>query len=105
MAYQPEEPKFPSGYSMRLTSGDRVSVDNDIFHKVLTIGQKPAFYMYTFFNSTEVDDMKETPKLPVLRELYIRLFKFTSFVGVMLQNLFQLFFISLSKCYYLCSIN
>lgn len=100
MAYQPEVTKFPNGYSVQLTSGDSVSVDSGIFHKILNIGQKPAFYMYWFYNSTDIADITEVsklPDLPVITELYIRSYKIFTFGNILLQNLFQMFF-SLSNC-------
>lgn len=99
MAYQPDITKHLNGYSVQLASGDHISVDNGIFHKVLNIGQRPAFYMYTFYNSTEVEDFKEVSKLPVVTELYIRFSRMITFCNVMLQNLVQMFF-SFSECQY-----
>lgn len=94
VVFEPEVPKRQIGQSFKLTKGNRMHVLSGTFHKVLNIGDNPAFYMYTFFNGTEVleqDSNLSKTKLPIFRELFTRLANMIMFGKLVTSNIIQLF--------------
>lgn len=52
--------------AFHLTKGETIQVPSKVFHKIHTVGEKPACYMYTFMNSTMKkmdDDPSRMPKI------------------------------------------
>ncbi|KAM3961558.1 vitamin K-dependent gamma-carboxylase-like [Aphomia sociella] len=77
VVYEPEVAKQYIGQSYRLTSGNKIKVASGYFHKILNIADKPSYYMYTFYNSTDLNTVIANTtqlKLPIGKEL-IRRFK------------------------------
>ncbi|CAG4966769.1 unnamed protein product [Parnassius apollo] len=100
VVYEPELSRHQIGKSYQLRTGEAINIQSGIFQKVLNIGKKPAFYMYTFFNSSELNNgsvRQPVPKLPVGRELLRRFNNMALFAKNIMTSLFQLFF-NMSKC-------
>lgn len=85
---EPEVSKVPKGQSYKLTGGNHTNINSGMFHKVINIGSTPAYYMYTFVNSTLVIDQKK-PILPVAKELYVRFENMIKFVKLVITNIFR----------------
>ncbi|KAF9810855.1 hypothetical protein SFRURICE_005281 [Spodoptera frugiperda] len=98
IVFEPEVTNQRIGQSFKLTRGDRIQIIPGTFHKVLNIGEEPAFYMYTFFNNTQGDTKEMMPnvKLPIFKELYRRLYSMVVFADLVINNIFQLF--KFSQC-------
>ncbi|KAJ8731764.1 hypothetical protein PYW08_014494 [Mythimna loreyi] len=101
VVFEPEVTKQRIGQSFKLTKGNRTQVIPGMFHKVLNIGEEPAFYMYTFYNSTEANLEKNhlsiaNPKLPVFKELLRRLTNMIVFADLVINNIFKMF--KFSQC-------
>ncbi|XP_059052353.1 vitamin K-dependent gamma-carboxylase [Achroia grisella] len=104
VAYEPEVTK-QQGQSYRLSSGNRIDVVSGIFHKVLNIGDTPSFYMYTFFNSTDIYNnittaniSKTQPFLPIGKELIKRFTGMATFADLVIRNICRIVFVR-SQCY------
>ncbi|XP_035428723.2 vitamin K-dependent gamma-carboxylase [Spodoptera frugiperda] len=93
VVFEPEVTNQRIGQSFKLTRGDSIKIIPGTFHKVLNIGEEPAFYMYTFFNNTQGDtkEMTTNVKLPIFKELYRRLYSMFVFADLVINNIFQLF--------------
>ncbi|XP_068630722.1 vitamin K-dependent gamma-carboxylase [Battus philenor] len=99
VVHEPElSPKMISK-SNQLEGGDSINLASGIFHKVHNIGKKTAFYMYTFYNSTDVDStvIKPAPKLPIANELLRRFNNMKRFLKNIISSLLKIYF-KLSKC-------
>lgn len=99
VVFEPEVTKQKIGQSFKMTKGNQVQVVSGMFHKVLSIGEDPAFYMYTFYNETVVNLEKDNlpnPKLPVFKELVRRFTNMIVFGELVISNIFQLF--KFSQC-------
>ncbi|CAG9784833.1 unnamed protein product [Diatraea saccharalis] len=85
VAYEPEMTELFNGQSIKLETGESVKIKSGTFHKVINIGESYAYYMYTFFNSTEmaVGNVSEAPKpkLPIGAELVRRFNNMIAFVA------------------------
>ncbi|CAH2075573.1 unnamed protein product, partial [Iphiclides podalirius] len=95
VVFEAEVAEHEIGKSYQLKPGNSMKLSSEIFHKVLNIGEKPAFYMYTFFNSTEVENNNKTnpvPKLPITEELRRRFYNMLRFGKDLVLSLFNLFF-------------
>ncbi|XP_046960548.1 vitamin K-dependent gamma-carboxylase [Vanessa cardui] len=94
VAFEPEVEKFSQGQSYKLNKGSRVKLVSGTFHRVLTIGTKPAFYMYTFTNSSEpnIENSTVNPKLPVWEELARRFNNMIKFAKIVVTNIISMFF-------------
>ncbi|XP_053602208.1 vitamin K-dependent gamma-carboxylase [Plodia interpunctella] len=102
VVFEPEVTKFQNGQSYQLTEGNQARVSSGLFHKLLNIGDKPAFFVYTFYNSTERDLKmtevpKSEPKLPILKELMRRLNSIVIFGTLVVENIFRSVF-KVSQC-------
>ncbi|KAJ8733012.1 hypothetical protein PYW07_015611 [Mythimna separata] len=96
VVFEPEVTKQRIGQSFKLTKGNRTQVIPGTFHKVLNIGEEPAFYMYTFYNGTEASLEKNhlsnaNAKLPVFKELFRRLANMVVFAELVINNIFYMF--------------
>ncbi|KAG6463018.1 hypothetical protein O3G_MSEX013604 [Manduca sexta] len=97
--FEPEVTNFLIGQSYQLTNEDYVHVKAGNFHKVINIGKSPAFYMYTFMNSTEIKKTQEAkPKLPIFKELRRRFNGMITFCNLLCDNFMQLLYKSPNKC-------
>ncbi|XP_049866279.1 vitamin K-dependent gamma-carboxylase [Pectinophora gossypiella] len=95
VAYETEVTSSHNGQTYRLTSGNRIGIDSGLFHRVLNIGENPAYYMYTFVNSTDVNNdanMKIKPKLPIISELYVRFRSMLIFAVIIGKSVIQILF-------------
>ncbi|XP_050342403.1 vitamin K-dependent gamma-carboxylase [Nymphalis io] len=94
VSFEPEVKKFSQGQSFKLDKGNRVKLDPGTFHRVLTIGTEPAFYMYTFANRSESNfkDSASNPKLPVGHELMRRFNNMIKFANIVISNIYLMFF-------------
>lgn len=90
IVYETEGTKHHLGQSYRMSTGERITLDAGLFHTVRSIGQNPAYYMYTFVNSTATVNDIVKPKLPVGKELLIRLNKIIRFTELVYRNLFKI---------------
>lgn len=87
--FEPEVVPTHTGHSHILTSGNSVKLDSGIFHRVLTIGDSPAFYMYTFVNTTATSLEQKTlkPMLPIFQELSRRFRDMNRFGVIVLKSI------------------
>lgn len=94
IVFEPEVVPMLTGHSHILTSGKSINVDSGMFHRVLTIGDSPAFYMYTFVNSTtsSLEQEKLKPMLPVFQELSRRFYDMNRFGVVVFKSIYQIIF-------------
>ncbi|XP_052750456.1 vitamin K-dependent gamma-carboxylase [Galleria mellonella] len=101
VAYEPEVSE-KRGHTQRLTSGNRIKVVSGSFHKVLNIGDSPSYYMYTFFNNTDMHTSTMTDKiqikLPIGRELFKRFSGMATFGNLVLRNIIQIVFKAWQCC-------
>lgn len=91
VAFEPEQ-SSQHGQSHKLTSGDRMFVSSGQFHKILNIRDSPAFYMYTYYNSTEsevADQAEKKPKMPVGTELTRVFNNFVTFFEAVIMGVTQ----------------
>ncbi|XP_063379414.1 vitamin K-dependent gamma-carboxylase [Cydia fagiglandana] len=96
------EPEMINLYiqSFQLKTGQLSRLDSGMFHRILNIGKKPAFYMFTFYNKTEAlihahnENNNREPKfkLPIITELKIRLSNMLLFGDILFKGYYQLFF-------------
>lgn len=93
VACEPEVPEDKIGQSYKLTSKDHIEVVPGTLHKVINIGERSAFYMYTFFNKTKDTIQKNVPKskLPIFKELQKRFHEMIIFGNLIVKNVFQIF--------------
>ncbi|XP_047020536.1 vitamin K-dependent gamma-carboxylase [Helicoverpa zea] len=92
VVFEPEVTTKQIGQSFKLTNGHRIHVHSGMFHRVLNVGKDPAFYMYTFFNATDVNQSNVyNTKLPIFRELFRRFTNMFVFGKLVVSNVFQLF--------------
>uniref|UniRef100_A0A2A4ISY8 HTTM-like domain-containing protein n=1 Tax=Heliothis virescens TaxID=7102 RepID=A0A2A4ISY8_HELVI len=94
VVFEPEVTTKQIGQSFKLTMGHRIHINSGMFHKVLNVGKDPAFYMYTFFNATDVNldqNNAYNTKLPIFRELFRRFVNMLVFGKLVVSNVFQLF--------------
>ncbi|XP_022816293.1 vitamin K-dependent gamma-carboxylase [Spodoptera litura] len=98
VVFEPEVTQQRIGQSFKLAKGHRIQIIPGTFHKVLNIGEEPAFYMYTFFNHTQGDlkELTANVKLPIFKELYRRMYNMYIFGDLVVKNIFQLF--KFSQC-------
>lgn len=74
-----------------LLTGMAVNVTSNKFHKVKNIGSTPAFYMYSFTNTSQlIEDTKPKPYLPIVSELTHRFKGFLTFAKIIMYSLFEL---------------
>lgn len=95
VAYEPDETKFMQGQSFKLSKGNQVMMNSGTFHRIINIGTKPAFYAYTFINSSEAENTESLaahPKLPVGEELFKRFQNMIKFFKNIISNVFKVFF-------------
>lgn len=94
VVFEPEVVPMLNGHSYILETGDSVKVDSGLFHSVLVIEDSPAFYMYTFFNSTRKSLQKEKikPMLPIFQELSTRFHDIKRFGIVVLKCIYRIVF-------------
>lgn len=92
IVYEPEIIPTLSGHSQILTSGNSVKLDSGIFHRVLTTGRSPAFYMYTFVNSTAIslEQEKLKPMFPIFQELSRRFYDMNRFGVVVFKSIYEI---------------
>lgn len=100
VVYEPETAPDLIGRSYQLRTGDEIELTSGIFHKILNVGDSPAYYMYTFYNSSAVNYSlsKPVPKLPIVMELQRRFNNMTKFANDIITSLIQLLF-NVSKCF------
>lgn len=99
VVYEPEVTQKGIGQSFKMSKGNRIQVINGMFHKVLNIGEDPAFYMYTYYNRTDVNFEKDNLsniKLPLFRELFNRFTNMIIFGDLVIRNIFYMF--KFSQC-------
>ncbi|CAH2107001.1 unnamed protein product [Euphydryas editha] len=95
VAYETEVTKFSDGQSFKLSKGNRVQMNSGTFHRIVNIGIEPAFYIYTFANSSEAtnaDVSAPIPKLPVGQELSRRFQNMIKFLNIIVSNGYKIFF-------------
>ncbi|XP_073952043.1 gamma-glutamyl carboxylase isoform X2 [Choristoneura fumiferana] len=97
VAFEPEVTKYRNGQSYKLNPGYGTSIDAGMFHRVINIGKETAFYMYTFYNTTEAnlkknDKVVSKHNLPIFMELKRRFSDMLVFADNMYNGLYQLFF-------------
>lgn len=95
VAYEPDITKFMQRQSFKLSKGNQVIMNPGTFHRIINIGTKPAFYAYTFTNSSEAgsaDVLTANPKLPVGQELFRRFQNMIKFFNNIISNGFKVFF-------------
>ncbi|XP_038210572.1 vitamin K-dependent gamma-carboxylase [Zerene cesonia] len=93
--YEPEHTSEMTGQSHRLNEGHQVKLDSERFHRVINIGSSPAFYMYTFANLTEANNVAPSkPLLPIYKELFRRYKNMITFAKNVFSNIFRI-----SQCY------
>ncbi|XP_060801297.1 vitamin K-dependent gamma-carboxylase isoform X1 [Amyelois transitella] len=102
VVFEPEVTNAQNGQSYQLLSGNKTKVKSGSFHKLFNIGDKPAYYMYTFYNSTEEELMvsekpKSQPMLPIGRELWHRLKNMATFGRSVIENILEMVF-QVSRC-------
>ncbi|KAI5644011.1 vitamin k-dependent gamma-carboxylase domain-containing protein [Phthorimaea operculella] len=97
VAYMPKPNRYEHGFTQRLTTGDSVDLDSDCFHKVLNIGNTPAYYMFTFRYNTDMENI-EKPKLPIFRELADRLNDMIVFGKLICENFYKILVGCNGKC-------
>ncbi|XP_013177632.1 PREDICTED: vitamin K-dependent gamma-carboxylase [Papilio xuthus] len=100
VVYEPEALPNRISKSFQLRTGNRMELSSGIFHKIINFGETPAYYMYTFYNSTAVNFSLSTPvpKLPLAMELKRRFNNMTKFANDIIKSLIQLLF-NVSKCF------
>ncbi|XP_032511604.2 vitamin K-dependent gamma-carboxylase [Danaus plexippus] len=90
VAYEPEVTS--GGHSYKLSRGDHIHLNPDTFHRVINIGDTPAYYMYTFANTSEIlNIVPPKPKLPVYQELHRRINNMIKFFKLVISKLFEVF--------------
>ncbi|CAG9560729.1 unnamed protein product [Danaus chrysippus] len=91
VAYEPEVTS--GGHSYKLSRGDHIHLNPDTFHRVINIGDTPAYYMYTFVNTSEIFNIEPPkPKLPVFQELHRRINNMMNFFKLVISEMFEVFF-------------
>lgn len=101
VAYEPEVTKLLSGQSYRLEKGNVIILAPETFHKIINIGNTPAYYMYTFANTTEASNVispASKPKLPISQELMRRFNNMITFSNLVITNMIQILF-QLKRCH------
>ncbi|XP_028167858.1 vitamin K-dependent gamma-carboxylase [Ostrinia furnacalis] len=99
VAFESEVTEAYKGQSTKLFVGNSTLVTSGSFHKVLNIGNQPAFYMYTYYNSSEVTEpMEPKPKLPIGSELLRRLRNMLTFGYIVVKGVAQSFY-NTFECY------
>lgn len=87
VAFEPEVTNVSNGHSHKLATRNWTTVRSGSFHKVLNIGDTPAFYMYTYYNSSEVyDEANPKPKLPIGSELLRRFQNMLKFAVIVFKG-------------------
>ncbi|KPJ14894.1 Vitamin K-dependent gamma-carboxylase [Papilio machaon] len=71
VVYEPEALPNTISKSFQLRTGNNIELSSGIFHKIINIGETPAYYMYIFYNSSSFNRSLSTPvpKLPIAMEL------------------------------------
>lgn len=94
VVFEPEVVPMLIGHSHILTSGNSVKLDSGMFHRVITVGDSPAFFMYTFVNSTAtyLEKKKLKPMFPIFKELPRRFYDMNRFGVVVFKSIFQVIF-------------
>ncbi|XP_023940205.2 vitamin K-dependent gamma-carboxylase [Bicyclus anynana] len=98
VAYQPElTTYYKNAQSIGLTKGHHIELVPGTFHKIINIGETPAFYMYTVTNNSLIDietssTTTQKEMLPIGQELLRRLRNMLQFAKIVGTNLFQIFF-------------
>lgn len=95
IAFLPQANNFLSGQSFLLLKGDEYELVSGTLHKVIVTGTQPAFYMYTFTNSSELQSTvipAAKPKLPIFNELLRRFKNMFVFGNIVFNNIYNVFF-------------